>query len=187
MNEVLFVSDTNDFFNFEQASTKVAELIPGNLFVNEIFRGRSATAKSDLLDLLNQGQLLVNYFGHGSTQIWNGNLLTYSDVWNLTNSPNLPFFISTTCLNGFFHDPYSESLAEGLLKAPLGGAVAVWTSSGLTDPEEQVPMNEELIRLLFNVDGLTIGEAIMGAKHDAADRDVRRTWILFGDPTLRLK
>jgi len=57
----------------------------------------------------------------------------------------------------------------------------------LTDPEEQVPMNEELIRLLFNVDGLTIGEAIMGAKHDAADRDVRRTWILFGDPTLRLK
>jgi len=184
---VLLVSDTNDFFNFEQASAKVAELIPGNLFVNEIFRGRSATAKSDLLDLINQGQLLVNYFGHGSTQIWNGNLLTYSDALNLTNSPNLPFFVSTTCLNGFFHDPYSESLAEGLLKAPLGGAVAVWTSSGLTDPEGQIPMNEELIQLLFNGQGLTIGEAVMRAKQAATDSDIRRTWILFGDPTLRLR
>ena len=187
MNEVLLVSDINDFHNFEQASVKVKELIPGSLSVNEIYRGRSATAKSDLLDLLNQGQLLVNYFGHGSTQIWNGSLLTYSDVWSLTNSPNLPFFISTTCLNGFFQDPYSESLAEGLLKAPLGGAVAVWTSSGLTDPEEQIPMNEELITLLFNGEGMTIGEAVMRAKQIATDRDVRRTWILFGDPTLRLR
>jgi hypothetical protein len=187
MNEVLLVSDTNDFFNFEQASAKVKELIPGNLSVNEIFRGRSATAKSDLLDLLGQGQLLVNYFGHGSTQIWNGNLLTYSDTLNLTNSPNLPFFVSTTCLNGFFQDPYSESLAEGLLKAPMGGAVAVWTSSGLTDPAEQVPLNEELIQLLFNGQGLTIGEAVMRAKQAVTDRDIRRTWILFGDPTLRLR
>jgi hypothetical protein len=171
MNEVLLVSDRNDFFNFEQASAKIAELIPGNLTVNEIFRGRNATAKSDLLDLLNQGQLLVNYFGHGSTKIWNGNLLTYADV----------------CLNGFFQDPYNESLAEGLLKAPLGGAVAVWTSSGLTDPEGQVPLNEELIQLLFNGQGLTIGEAVMRAKQVVNDRDIRRTWILFGDPTLRLK
>ncbi len=187
MNEVLLVSDINDFHNFEQANSKVKELIPGNLSVNEIFRGRSVTAKNDLIDLLNQGQLLVNYFGHGSTQIWNGNLLTYADVWNLTNAPNLPFFISTTCLNGFFQDPHSESLAEGLLKAPLGGAVAVWTSSGLTDPAEQVPLNNELITLLFNGEGLTIGEAVMRAKQAASDRDVRRTWILFGDPTLRLR
>jgi hypothetical protein len=187
MNEVLLVSDINDLHNFELANAKVAKRIPASLSVNEIYRGGNAEARTDLLNLLNQGQLLVNYFGHGSTQIWNGNLLTYSDVWNLTNSPNLPFFINTTCLNGFFQDPYSESLAEGLLKTPLGGAVAVWTSSGLTDPAEQVPLNEELITLLFNGQGLTIGEAVMRAKQAATDRDVRRTWILFGDPTLRLK
>jgi hypothetical protein len=99
----------------------------------------------------------------------------------------LPFLVSMTCLNGFFQDPYSESLAETFMKAPMGGAVAVWTSSGLTNPGGQVPMNKELIRLLFNGQGLTIGEAIMGAKQAATDRDVRRTWILFGDPTLRLR
>jgi hypothetical protein len=155
--------------------------------VSEIFRGQSPTARTDLLDLLNQGQLLVNYFGHGSTKIWKGNLLTSLDAWSLNNSPYLPFLVSMTCLNGFFQDPYSESMAETFLKAEWGGAVAVWTSSGLTDPGGQVPMNKELITLLFNGQGLTIGEAIMGAKRAAANGDIRRTWILFGDPTLRLR
>ncbi len=155
--------------------------------VTEILRGRSVTARSDLLNLLNQGQLLVNYVGHGSTKIWNGNLLTSSDALNLTNYPYLPFLVSMTCLNGFFQDPYSESLAETFLKAERGGAVAVWTSSGLTVPGEQAVMNLELIRLLFNGQGLTIGEAVMRAKRATTNGDIRRTWILFGDPTLRLR
>jgi len=48
-------------------------------------------------------------------------------------------------------------------------------------------MNKELIRLLFNGQGLTIGEAIMRAKQVVPNEDIRKTWILFGDPTLRLK
>ena len=187
MNEALLVADINDFFNFEGASGDVADLLPGDMTVSEIFRGQSPTARSDLLDSLNQGQLLVNYIGHGSTKIWKGNLLTSLDAWNLTNSPYLPFLVSMTCLNGFFQDPYSESMAETFLKAEQGGAVAVWTSSGLTDPEGQIVMNKELIRLLFNGQGLTIGEAIMRAKQVVTDGDIRKTWILFGDPTLRLK
>jgi len=188
MNEALLVADINDFIDFEGASADVAgELLAGSMGVTEILRGRSTTARSDLLNLLNQGQLLVNYVGHGSTKIWNGNLLTSTDAWNLTNSPYLPFLVSMTCLNGFFQDPYSESLAETFLKAERGGAVAVWTSSGLTLPGEQAVMNLELIRLLFNGQGLTIGEAIMRAKRAVTNSDIRRTWILFGDPTLRLR
>jgi hypothetical protein len=188
MNKALLVADINDSIDFEGASADVAdELLMGSMEVREILRGRSATARSDLLNLLNQGQLLVNYVGHGSTKIWNGNLLTSSDAWNLTNSPYLPFLVSMTCLNGFFQDPYSESLAETFLKAERGGAVAVWTSSGLTLPTEQAVMNLELIRLLLNGEGLTIGEAVMRAKRAVDNQDIRRTWILFGDPTLRLR
>jgi hypothetical protein len=188
MNKALLVADINDSIDFEGASADVAdELLMGSMEVREILRGRSATARSDLLNLLNQGQLLVNYVGHGSTQIWNGNLLTSSDAWNLTNSPYLPFLVSMTCLNGFFQDPYSESLAETFLKAERGGAVAVWTSSGLTLPTEQAVMNLELIRLLLNGEGLTIGEAVMRAKRAVDNQDIRRTWILFGDPTLRIR
>jgi hypothetical protein len=93
-----------------------------------------------------------------------------------------------TCLNGFFHDAAAtESLAEALLKAPSGGAVAVWASSGLTTPDPQTAMNKALIGYLFNGESLTIGEAIQRAKASTDDQDVRRTWVLFGDPTTRLK
>jgi hypothetical protein len=34
---------------------------------------------------------------------------------------------------------------------------------------------------------LTIGEAAAKAKTGVLDPDVRRTWILFGDPAMRLK
>ena len=136
---------------------------------------------------INEGQLLVNYLGHGSVEIWKGNLLTSEDAHALTNGLLLPFFINMTCLNGLFHDVYTESLSEALLKAEGGGAVAVWASSGLTQPEDQVTMNQELVRLLFNGELLTIGEAATRAKAASADPDVRRTWILFGDPTTKLK
>jgi len=136
---------------------------------------------------MNEGKLMVNYLGHGSVDSWRGNLLTVEDVSSFTNSPLLSFVVGMTCFNGFFQTPYTESLSEALLKAENGGAVAVWTSSGLTFPDEQSMMNKELVRLLFNGQGLTIGEAASQAKAATNDPDVRRSWILFGDPTTKLK
>jgi hypothetical protein len=66
--------------------------------------------------------------------------------------------------------------------------VAVWASSGLTEPDKQAIMNKELIRLLFNnKESLTLGEATARAKAYVSDQDIRKAWILFGDPTTRLK
>jgi hypothetical protein len=82
---------------------------------------------------------------------------------------------------------YSRSLAGALLTAPQGGAVAVWASSGLTEPEGQNVMNKELIKLLFSERTPTIGEATAKAKAATTDPDIRKTWILFGDPSTRLR
>ena len=125
--------------------------------------------------------------GHGAVDLWRGSVLTASDADSLTNGSALPLVVGMTCLNGFFQTPYVESLAEALLKAQNGGAVAIWTSSGLTDPAGQLQMNKGLMRLLFNGEGLTLGEAAAQAKASTDDMDVRKSWILFGDPTTRLK
>jgi hypothetical protein len=189
-NEALLVADINDGFNFESASEEVRALLPAYLMVRNIFRGdfgSDAEAKRELLNGINQGALLVNFIGHGSTEIWRGSILTSDDAEALTNSPRLPFFISMTCLNGFFQDVYTESLAEALLKAKSGGAIAVWTSSGMTEPGGQTVMDKELIRLLFGSNSITLGEATARAKASVSDQDIRRTWILFGDPSTRLK
>lgn len=68
-----------------------------------------------------------------------------------------------------------------------GTALAVWTSSGMTLPGEQARLNREIVRPLFNEEGLSIGEAARRAKAATADPDARRTWILFGDPATKLK
>jgi len=44
-----------------------------------------------------------------------------------------------------------------------------------------------VVYLLFNGQGLPLGEATARAKAATSDQDMRRTWILFGDPTTRLK
>jgi hypothetical protein len=93
-----------------------------------------------------------------------------------------------TCLNGYFEDAALDLLGEGLMKAGQGGAVAVWASSGMTVADEQARVNRELYRLLFDAaPQLTIGEAVRRAKQVTADMDIRKTWVLLGDPTLRLK
>ena len=76
------------------------------------------------------------------------------------------------------------------MKNVKGGAVAVWASSGLCEPGGQALVNQELYRLLFNSQdnmALTVGEAAARAKSAIGDPDVRRTWTLFGDPSMKLK
>jgi len=189
--EALLVADRmeqTDDFNFEKASEEVRALLPSTLLVRKIYRSQfssDAQARQELINGINQGPLLVNFVGHGSIGIWNG-VLTSEDVEYLTNM-GLPFFVGMSCLNGHFQDIYMDSLSEALMKAPQGGAVAVWMSSGLTEPDKQALMNKELIKLLFNGQLLTLGEATAKAKASVSDQDIRRTWILFGDPTTRLR
>ncbi len=188
--EILLVSDSNEGFDFEAESDQLQALIPPNLRVGRIQRGRldAVAARSLLFDRITRGQKIVNYTGHGSVDQWRGNLLTSTDARELANEKRLPMFVMMTCLNGYFHDAALDSLAEALLKAERGGAVAVWASSGLTMPFEQSLMNQELYRLIFtNGPALTLGDATVRAKAVISDGDIRRTWILFGDPVTRLR
>jgi hypothetical protein len=57
----------------------------------------------------------------------------------------------------------------------------------MTDPRSQSLLNQELFRLLFTGSSTTLGEALMRAKAAITDGDVRRTWMLLGDPTTRLR
>ena len=115
--------------------------------------------------------------------------MTTADAAALTNRASLSLFVMMTCMNGDFHDPSVVSLSEALLKNENGGAVAVWTSTGMTVPTSQSMINEELFRNVFDKVArvATVGEAILKAKAATGDRDVQRTWVLLGDPTTRLK
>jgi peptidase C25-like protein len=186
--EALLVSDANDGFDFEAASSELTALIPANLRTTQVNRGRvgDTEARRLLTDAIDRKQMLVNYTGHGSVSLWRGELLTNDDVFALGNE-HLPMFVMMTCLNGYFDDPQLDSLAESLLKSERGGAIAVWASSGQTLPIEQARLNQTFYQRLFQVPGGRVGEAAMQAKTSISSRDIRLTWILFGDPAMRLR
>jgi hypothetical protein len=189
-NRALLVADISgeDDLDFEGASEEIRALLPSSLTSQTLYRGRfgsDSQLRGVLLSSINEGPVLVNFIGHGSIEIWRG-IFSSDDVEGLRNR-GLPFFVNMTCLNGFFQDPYNEPLAEVLVKASQGGAIGVWASSGLTEPDKQLLMNKELIKLLFGRESLTLGEATARAKASVSDQDVRKTWILFGDPSTRLR
>jgi hypothetical protein len=187
---VVLVADSSDGYDFAAMNSQLKSLIPPDTRVTEIDRGKlePATAKSELLAAINAGKKVVNYAGHGSVDMWRGNLLTASDVSSMNNGANTTLFVMMTCLNGYFVDPQLDSLAEALMKWNNGAAVAVWASSGMTMPDDQGVMDVEAFARLFDPNNsLTLGEITSRAKARVLNTDVRLTWVLFGDPTTRLK
>ena len=188
IQSVVLVSDLNDGVDFNSANNQISGLIPSNINTVNITRGQTnIDAKTALLDQLTQGQRIFNYAGHGSVNLWRGNLLTDDDVQALANHPSSPLVVTMTCLNGYFQDPHLASLGEALLKVNQGGAVSVWASSAMTDNNAQAVLNQAFFSQLFGDKTITLGQAIKVAKQAASDNDVRRTWILFGDPTMKIR
>jgi len=184
---VLLVADMNKGFDFEHNNDLLKSIVPGTTAVQDLRRASDPQAKQTLLTALNQGKKLVNYTGHGSVDIWEASLLTSTDAAGLANAQKLSLVVAMTCLNGYFFDERFESLAHALVNAQNGGAVAVWSSTGLTEPDPQSLADQELFRQLFAGASVRLGDAALKAKSVITDSDVRRTWVLIGDPTMRFK
>ena len=188
--EALVIADQNVGVNFTAEAAAAAADMPRSLNVTQILAdGQDAAAVSQqILAGLNSGALIVNYTGHGSEEQWSfANLFDDAAATNLTNGDRLPVYLVMDCLNGFFHDVYATSLSTSLLLAPNGGAVAVWASSGFTNSPPQTNMDQALLNILSANPSLSLGAAILQSKKGVTDEDVRRTWILFGDPAMHLQ
>jgi hypothetical protein len=195
----LLVADAQGtyYFNFEAANDEVAaqlqSLSPG-IGIQKVYRAHYPTtpdARADLLNKWNAGPALVNYSGHGNVNSWAGGLFSTDDALACANGSTLPFVVVMDCLNGYFVEPRvaGESIGEGLLKAPNGGSVASFASTGLTIPDGQHAMSHALYQLLYDssTPPMRVGDAIIQSKAATLDIDVRRTWVLLGDPTLKIR
>jgi uncharacterized repeat protein (TIGR01451 family) len=188
-SQVLFVADQNVGANFSQAATALVPLLPSSVSNTTILADTldQATAQQQILTALNNGSVLVDYSGHGAEQQWSfEDLFDDTAAAGLTNGNKLPVYVLMDCLNGFFHDVYAESLSTALMLAPNGGAVAVWASSGFTTQPPQAAMNQAFLSQLAANPSTPLGFVTLRAKKGIGDPDVRRTWILFGDPWMTI-
>jgi uncharacterized repeat protein (TIGR01451 family) len=186
---VLLVVDQNDrTWSFGDAAIGIRNAIPPAYAVED-FNITSNDDRTALFSAINRQPSIVNYIGHGSIEGWSNTAVLMSEdtTASLAGSGSTPFFVNMTCLNALFADVYSTSLAESLLRTPNGGAIAIWASSGMTDPPPQMAADQELFRVLAANPAITIGELVARAKAGTPDHDVRTTWLLLGDPTLKLQ
>ncbi len=183
----VFASDMPLGFDFEGLNQRVANQLPVNIPRTFINRGQT-DSHTLLINALNNGPYIVNYSGHGSTGAWQSNWFTMADALALTNAPNYSIYTLLTCFNGYFIRSDFDSLGEALLKSQNGGAVAVWASTGETTPDVQEVMATRFYNQIGVSNMTRMGDFVMDAKqHLIGGRDVRLSWALLGDPTLKIK
>ena len=87
--------------------------------------------------------------------------------------------------------PKVDSLAETFLWQPDGGPIAVLAPSSLTLPYDQSYLSRSLAQLIMDNPTATLRELHLKARRqtpldNTGGLDVMRTFMLFGDPPLRL-
>ena len=99
--------------------------------------------------------------------------------------------LTMSCLNGYLHFPYFDSLAEALVKANGKGAVAAFSPSGLSLNGPAHRFHEALLEELVHGGHDRLGDAVLAAREDYARTgafpELWSVYHLFGDPALELR
>lgn len=152
----------------------------------------SETAGQQVRDSLAAGNGLVAYFGHGSLTQWGQDrMLASDDLARLSSDAPLPVMLHFTCLTGLFTHPQVESMAETLLWKADGGPVAVLAPTSLTLPTDQSFLVRNLAESLVAQPAAPLGSVLLEAWQQLPPTpgatEVMQTFLLFGDPALRLR
>jgi len=192
---VLFVAD-DEQPAFETTSDDLIEgYLPPDYQATRVYLSDFADPEEStgrIIDEINQGAAIVNYVGHAALNVWAKEaVFSSADIANLRNGSKLPFVVTMTCLDGYFHHPQADCLAEELLLAEGKGALAAFAPTSELLPAEQDALVKALFEALFASDAPTLGEAVMRAKRSLPDggrgyEDLIETYALLGDPALRL-
>ncbi len=184
------VQDNSDIYNATKVYQDALPIIstPGG--------SRSPAANKLINDAVFKGTFLMNYSGHGNTQVLSHErILTQDDYNSWKNMDKMPFMVTATCDYGQFDQPSYVSSGERVLLKPDGGVIATLTTTHLVYQYANRHLNVGFINAQFeHVNGKwnTFGDAMRKGKNDTyaktgTDQDVIinfRKFALLGDPAL---
>jgi hypothetical protein len=171
----------------ELAATVFAGRTVEHLYLRELGGGTRAAIQA----ALDSGPAIVNYIGHGGTVVWASENICNHDVDTLAPQPQQPLLFAMDCLNGFFHFPNLNSLAEQFVKAEGKGAIAAFAPSGLSVDAPAHHYHELLLQQIASGDHDRLGDAVLAAQGAyAASGDfpeLLSIYQLLGDPATRIR
>ena len=147
-------------------------------------------AHLDFMQNVQNGNLVLNYFGHGSETHWTGEgLFSIDDVDKFQNNNNLPLFITVTCEFSRYDNPEKYTGGEKLLVYKNGGGIGLISTTREITVSFGSKINDAILSFLLPAkDGeiISIGEVLRRAKNRYPSYRSRRTVSLIGDPALFL-
>lgn len=156
--------------------------------VNSSNRQSSPEFREELLKLMDDGVLILNFTGHGGETSWTDeDIFSMEMIRNLDNEV-LPLFVTATCQFGR-HDGIITSGAEALLLKPQGGAIALLTTSRPVAASSNIRINRAFYDNIFKKeDNLyrRLGDIVKDTKNESLLGSANRNFILLGDPSMRL-
>lgn len=190
---VLVADDADGAGNFEADADEIASTLLAGRETERIYLGQlgTAAAREAIVDAFDSGASTMSYLGHGAIQLWaDENLFNASRVNVLSPQAHQPLLITMNCLNGYFHFPYFDSLAEALVKAENKGAIAAFSPSGLSVNAPAHRYHQALLSELLHGGHPRLGDAVLAAQKryagSGAFPELLGIYHLFGDPALPL-
>ena len=172
----------------ELAASVLASKNPKKLYVSQL---GAAAIRDAIIEVFGQGASLMSYIGHGGIHLWaDKSFFNSNDVRSLSLQSQQPLLLTMNCLNGYFHFPYFDSLAEELLKAEGKGAVAAFSPSGLSLDAPAHRFHRALLTELVSGHHERLGDAVLATQtayaHTSALPELLSIYHLLGDPALTL-
>jgi hypothetical protein len=168
-----------------------SEVLSATVLSSLIEPGKEAT-RNGILQAFDDDASIVNYVGHGGIHLWaDENILNIDDVERFALQENQPLVLTMNSLNGYFHFPFFDSLAEALLKAEGKGAVAVFLPGGLSVNGAAHLFNLALLEQVLNGNQARLGDAVLAAQivytGAGAFPEMLAIYHLFGDPAMKIQ
>ncbi len=155
---------------------------------------RKPGANVDIIKGWNDGRLVINYVGHGSTDLWAHEHVFVRDesIPQLTNKNKYPLVTIASCDLARWDDPFLISAAEQLAGESNKGAIAVIAAVRPVYSAPNATFNNYLWNnFMFAKDTLNlpirIGRAMYNVKNQLpsiSENDAK--FCLIGDPSLRV-
>ncbi len=188
---VLVTDDADAAGNFRADAEDLARDVLGRFATKTIHLdelGRART-REEILSSLDEGASVVSYMGHGGIHLWaEENIFNTADVASLSEQAYQPLLLTMNCLNGYFHFPYFDSLAEAMLKADRKGAIAALSPSGLSLNAPAHRYHRAVLQEVLHGGHRRLGDAIMEAQkrylEEGSLPELLSIYHLFGDPAL---
>lgn len=164
--------------------------IYADAYVQETSSGgqRYPAVNNDIVNQVEKGTLLVDYFGHGGEDGWaKERIFEVPEIQDFKNYVKLPLFVTVTCEFTRFDNPLRKTAGEYLIWNPTGGSGSLISTTRAIFISVGQAFNERLIKPLlnFNDENYTIAETLMNVKNQFSTSQ-RFFIFLFGDPAMEL-